>query len=158
MIPTLIDLNGSPWTVLPPGIHNSDLAEIGAAFASNQRRRTLFAGLLTACHLLRLAGCGTIYLDGSFVTGKPQPNDYDACWDPAGVDPRKLNPVFRDFKNERRAQKAAFQGEFFPSTWRESESRRSFIQFFQIDRFTGSPKGILSIPLATDPLLAKRTS
>lgn len=157
MIPNLIDLSGSPWNVLPPGVHVAALAEIEATFATNFRRRALFAGLLTAASLLRDAGCGTIYLDGSFVTGKPRPNDYDACWDPAGVDPKRLNPVFGDFKNERKAQKAAFKGEFFPSTWQESASRRSFIQFFQVDRYTGAAKGILSIPLGADPLLARRT-
>jgi len=126
-------------------------------FATNRRRRTLFAGLLTASASLRQAGCGTIYLDGSFVTGKPQPRDYDACWDPTGVDPTKLHPVFGVFDNERKAQKAAFQGEFFPSTWKEAASRRTFMQFFQVDRYTGAAKGILSISLASDPMLARTT-
>lgn len=157
MIPTLIDLKGSPWTVLPPGVHRTELAEIEATFATNRRRRRLFTGLVVAAGRLRQAGCGTIYVDGSFVTGKPQPNDYDACWDPAGVDPKRLDPVFRVFDNERKAQKAAFQGEFFPSTWQEAASRRTFTQFFQVDRFTGAAKGILSISLATDPMLARRT-
>jgi hypothetical protein len=157
MIPSLIEITGSPWNVLPPGVHTAGLVEIKEVFAINRRRRDLFAGLLAAAASLQQAGCGTIYLDGSFVSAKPRPGDYDACWDPAGVDPRLLNPIFRKFGNERAAQKAAFQGEFFPSTLRENTSNRSFMQFFQVDRHTGATKGILSISLVSDPMLARRT-
>lgn len=157
MIPQLVILTGSPWSVLPPGVHPTSLSEIEAAFATNRRRRTLFAGLMTAAGRLRHAGCGTIYLDGSFVTAKPLPNDYDACWDPSGVNPKTLDPVFRDFRNGRRAQKAVFGGEFFPSTIIEAHTNRAFVQFFQVDRFTGAAKGILSIALATDPAFTGST-
>lgn len=157
MIPNLIPLSGSPWSVLPPGVHNTTLQEIEASFATNRRRRWLFGGLVVAAGRLRNAGCGTIYLDGSFVTAKPIPKDYDACWDPTGVNPRRLDPVFRDFRNGRQTQKVAFQGEFFPSTTTETSSGRTFVEFFQVDRFTGGAKGILSISLVTDPLLARRT-
>src|SRR5262245_13330602 len=134
MIPKLLLLNGSPWALLPPGVHSATLEEIEATFVTNRQRRRLFAGLVTAAGKLRHAGCGTIYLDGSFVTAKPIPNDYDACWDSAGVNPLRLDPVFRDFRHGRRAQKAAFQGEFFPSTIIEAGSNRTFVQFFQVDR------------------------
>jgi hypothetical protein len=156
MIPKLISLTGAPWPVLPPGVHRTTLLEVEATFAINRRRQRLFAGLVTAAGMLRYAGCRRIYLDGSFVTGKPIPNDYDACWDPVGVDPRTLDPVFRDFQDGRKAQKAAFQGEFFPSTIVEAGSRRAFLRFFQIERFTGLAKGVLSISLRTDPILVGR--
>jgi hypothetical protein len=35
---------------------------------------------------LRDAGCKRVYLNGSFVTSKDEPGDFDACWDPTGVD------------------------------------------------------------------------
>jgi hypothetical protein len=137
-------------------VHPAQLAEIEQIYATTRKRRSLFAGLVIGAQRLRSAGCGTIFLDGSFVTGKPIPGDYDACWDPAGVDPQKLDPVFRDFKNGRAAQKAAFGGEFFPSTIIEGRSLKTFVRFFQTDRFTGEQKGILSISLATDPVLTGR--
>jgi len=115
MIPSLVILAGSPWPVLPPGIHQASLGDVAATFAINAWRRSLFNGLVDASGRLRLAGCPTIYLDGSYVSGKPTPGDFDACWDPSGVDPGKLDPVFLQFENERQAQKAAFRGEFFPS-------------------------------------------
>ena len=114
MIPALVPLLGSPWAVLPPGIHPAELMEVMSAFATTAWRRELFDGLVDASAKLRFAGSQIIYLDGSYVTSKPRPKDFDACWDPNGVDRTKLDPVFRQFSNGRSAQKAAFKGEFFP--------------------------------------------
>jgi hypothetical protein len=156
MIPPLTMLAGSPWSVLPPGIHPATLEEVEAAFASNLRRRTLYRGLVDASARLRFAGCGTVFLDGSYVTGKPSPNDFDAAWDPQGVDPLRLDPVFRDFRNKRAAQKRAFGGEFFPSSMLCVDVGKSFVEFFQLDRFTGEKKGIVSISLSADPVLLRK--
>jgi hypothetical protein len=154
MIPTLVALIGSPWPVLPQGIHPAGLSDVETIFATTPWRRDLFGGLVTAAERLRSAGCPTIYLDGSFVTGKPRPGDFDACWDPAGVDSKVLDPVFLDFRNGRSAQKAAFKGEFFPSSMICADVGQAFVDFFQIDRFTGKRKGIISISLLSDPVLS----
>jgi hypothetical protein len=130
------------------------LEDVAHAFATNAWRRELFDGLVLASGKLRLAGCAAIYLDGSYVTGKPRPGDFDACWDPTGVDPAKLDPVFLEFANGRAAQKAAFKGEFFPSSMMCVDVGQAFVDFFQLDRFTGKQKGIVSIPLSADPLLS----
>ena len=45
---------------------------------------------------------------------KPFPGDYDACWDPDGIDLAKLDPVFDDFDNGGQAKKTSFGGEFVP--------------------------------------------
>jgi hypothetical protein len=129
------------------------LGEVKRIYATNGRRRLLFDGLLKAASRLHAAGCGTLFLDGGYVSGKPQPRDFDACWDPNGVERSKLDPVFLDFNNGRAAQKAAFMGEFFPSTMTCIDVGQSFMEFFQTDRFTGLEKGILSISLSGDPLI-----
>lgn len=154
MIPALVPLPGSPWPVLPPGIHQATLDEVAAAFAISPRRRELFDGLVNASGRLLRAGCPTVYLDGSYVTGKPKPGDFDACWDPAGVDPARLDPVFLQFANGREAQKRVFKGEFFPSSMMCRDVGQAFLEFFQQDRFTGKQKGIIAISLAADPLLS----
>jgi hypothetical protein len=146
MIPALVALTGAPWDVLPQGIHPATLVEVEQVFATNRPRRVLFDGLVSASTSLLLAGCQRIYLDGSYVSGKPIPGDYDACWDPAGVDRTRLDPVFSDFSNSRYAQKVKFGGEFFPSTMMNTPSQ-PFVDFFQIDRFTGQKKGILLVNL-----------
>jgi hypothetical protein len=75
---------------------------------------------------------------------------------PTGVDSKKLDPVFLDFKNGRAAQKAAFRGEFFPSSLICADVGQAFVDFFQVDRFTGKTKGIISISLSADPVLSRK--
>jgi len=145
MIPEMIDI-GAPWTVLPPGVHEATLEEVEACLATNACRRRLFAGLSRGCKALRRAGCKTVYLDGSYVTGKPHPGDFDACWDPQDVDPTKLDPVLLDFLDARRAQKQKYFGEFFPSVVLADGTHR-FVEFFQVEKDTGLHKGIIVIRL-----------
>ena len=117
MIPNLIVISThSPWAMLPAGIHPTTLAEIEIRLAITPYRRRLFNGFCMAADKLQAAGCKTIYLDGSFVTEKYHPNDFDAAWDPTGVDPGKLDPVLLDFKNKRAAQKSQYGGELFIAT------------------------------------------
>ena len=92
------------------------------------------------------AGCKAIFLDGSFITDKPEPGDFDVCWEPAGVDPAKLDPVFLDFANRRKRQKEKFGGEFFPSGTK-ADGASTFLDFFQTDKDTGNPKGIIKVQL-----------
>lgn len=153
MIPAFIDLPGSPWPVLPAGIHVATLSEVEARFATNPGRRVQFRGLVAALGSLRGAGCTRVFLDGSYVTAKPRPGDFDACWDPKGVDPAFLDPVFLKFDDHRAAQKAKYKGEFFPSTIPADAVGTIFIEFFQVDRSTGAAKGIIAIDLMADPML-----
>ena len=88
-----------------------------------------------------------VYLDGSFVTTKENPGDFDACWDIQYVDDEALDPVFLDFSQGRAAQKRRFLGEFFPAQLPEGASGRAFVEFFQVNKATGKPKGILAIRL-----------
>lgn len=99
--------------LLPAGIHWATWKEVGTRFGTNSQRKKLLGGLKRAADALKVAGCTTIYLDGSFVTAKPLPSDYDACWEMANVTVPKLDPVFLDFSNKRAAQKAKYLGEFF---------------------------------------------
>ena len=153
MVLDFIDLAGSPWPVLPPGIHLATLSEVEARFATNSGRRGQFRGLVAALSNLRGAGCARVFLDGSYMTAKPRPGDFDACWDPGGVNPALLDPVLLTFDNHRAAQKAKYKGEFFPSTIPADAVGTIFIEFFQVDRFTGARKGIVAIDLMADPML-----
>ena len=111
---------------------------------------SLLSGLEAAIVSLRDAGCKRLYVDGSFVTTKVVPNDYDVAWEPAGVDLQRLKliePVFFDFRNFRAAQKAKYFGEFFPSSAAADPVGNTFLEFFQIDKNTGSAKGIVALDL-----------
>jgi len=161
MIPDLIEINGAPWKVLPAGIHSASLSEIKQKFAFNQTRRELYSGLLMALSVLANANVSLVYLDGSFVTEKPIPGDYDACWDAEGVDVSLLDPVFLDFSNKRFAQKRKYQGEFFPAQMGAGHGEM-FLDFFQVEKYSNKPKGIVLIDLTVEtfslPLVHRRAS
>lgn len=133
--------------LLPAGIHRARWVELKQKFGDTPRRRKLLSGLRAAAANLKAAGCKRIFVNGSFVTSKKQPNDFDALWDVEGVDPEKLDPVFLDFSERRAAQKRKYFGEFFPAQMIEAGTGRLFLDFFQIDKETGLSKGIIEINL-----------
>ena len=140
------DSNGN----LPPGVHEAEWTEIVERFGTTPHRLQLLHGLLEALRSLQNAGCLRAYLDGSFVTDKTVPGDFDGCWEVAGVDASRLDPVLLDFENGRAAQKARFGGELFLAETDADELGTSFVEFFQKDR-SGVPKGIIAINLQELP-------
>ena len=87
-------------------------------------------------------GSGVGELEGSRL-----PNDYDACWEEAGVDPERLDPVLLTFDAGRATQKAKYFGESFPASVTADPEGLSFLEFFQTDKETGEAKGIVAIDL-----------
>jgi hypothetical protein len=132
---------------LPPGVHFATWRELEDRLDFNPRRRRMLAGFRQACEELRKAGCRLVYLDGSFVTRKEHPGDFDACWDVRNVEEDRLDPVFWDFSRFRAAQKQRFLGELFPAQLPEGATGRAFVNFFQVNKMSGEPKGILAIRL-----------
>lgn len=153
MICSIVIPNFQPDGLLPRGIHWALIDEIVDRFGTNSHRLSLVRGFQRAVEALALAGCRALYLDGSFVTAKPLPNDYDACWEMAGVRRADLDPVFLDFRNGRAAQKAKYHGEFFPAHAPANLSAplAIYLNFFQIDKSTGDPKGIVGLKLNAKP-------
>jgi hypothetical protein len=82
-----------------------------------------------------------------FVTSKQHPGDFDAFWDINNVAVDNLDPIFFEFADGRAAQKARFFGEWFPPDLPNGNSGLAFLEFFQIDKLTGKPKGIIAIAL-----------
>ena len=126
---------------LPDGEYEADWQEVVERFGWNERRRRLLDGLTEAIDVLAAAGCRRVWLNGSFVTAKDEPADFDACWDTDGVDLDVLDPVLLDLSGGRAAQKQRFGGELFPNVV-ETGSGLSFAEFFRNDRDTGR-KGIV---------------
>ena len=132
--------------LLPPGEHESGWDEIQARFGWNARRRQLLDGLADGLAILGTAGCGRVWINGSFVTAKDEPGDFDCVWSPAGVDRillEEIGPELLDLSDQRAAQKARFGGEFLPNVI-EATSGQEFAAFFQSSR-DGVPKGIVVI-------------
>jgi len=132
---------------LPHGIHWATWEDVIERFNTGERRRRLLAGLALAIADLRAAGCQTIYIDGSFVTGKDRPGDFDACWDTEGIDWDRLDPALTTFDAGRRVQKSRYSGELFPADAIADIYGTRFLDFFQTDKYSRTPKGIVAIDL-----------
>ncbi|HUW03012.1 MAG TPA: hypothetical protein VMW08_11710 [Acidimicrobiales bacterium] len=138
MLPSLDPDTGA----LPEGVHEATWEEIVERFGWTEKRRRQLDGLAEAIDLLAAAGCQRVWLNGSFVTSKDEPGDFDACWDPDAVDIDLLDPVLLDLSPDgRRRQKDRFGGELFPNVV-EAGSGLDFADFFQNQR-DGSRKGIV---------------
>lgn len=130
---------------LPAGVHALSWSDFLAAFTWNARRRFLAGGLYRALKVLRDAGCRAIIVDGSFVTAKDLPGDYDAAFDPVGVNGSLIDPVLLRHTDGRKAMKAKYFGDVFP--WGAlacSVTGLIYRDFFQQDR-SGDPKGVVLI-------------
>jgi hypothetical protein len=145
MIPHLDPSTG----YLPPGVYSAGWSDVAPCFAGNSHRRHLVTGLEQALRSFAGAGCRKVLLDGSFVSVKVLPQDYDAAWEPAGVDPTLLDPVLLDFSRKRAAMKLKYGGEFFPATSLAAVGVL-YREFFQKDK-NGIPKGIIEIDLGSLP-------
>lgn len=145
MLPDADSLTG----YLPPGVHDSPWSEVAPRFSVNGHRTRLVSGLLAALQNLAGAGCPSVLLDGSFVSQKDLPEDYDGTRDTQGVDPYRLDPVLLDFSNARAAMKSKYLGELFPAT-ASAAPGVLYRDFFMKDR-NGVPKGVVSIDLGSLP-------
>ena len=89
----------------------------------------------------------TLYIDGSFVTDKIAPNDYDACWDPNGVKHDLLDPVLLradDAGKQLMAEK--YGGDIRIAHMSFSGYAGVYLDFFQTGR-DGRRKGIVALNL-----------
>jgi hypothetical protein len=132
---------------LPPGIHKATWKELEDRFGVTPWRRFLLSGLREGLDCLKRAGCETAYLNGSFVSTKVAPADFDGCWEPFGVNLDALDPVLLDFSAGRQAQKERFGGELFPADMVVEPERIRILDFFQRERVSGRAKGIVEVDL-----------
>jgi hypothetical protein len=130
---------------LPAGLHQAAWDDVVDRFGGNPTRDRLLTGLRAALDSLAAAGCSVVYLDGSFVTAKAIPGDFDGCWDVAGVAIAALDPALRTFDSGRATQKSAFGRELFPAHFAADGAGTTYLDFFQRDRRTGRRKGVVVV-------------
>jgi hypothetical protein len=131
---------------LPVGIYLSTWEEISSRYGITDWRRQLLTGLSAAIDELRAAGCRRVYIDGSFVTAKEHPGDFDACWDEAGVNTALLHPSLVEETFDVGAQKTRYGGELYAVNMRDVGRYDNALDYFQRDS-KGRQKGIIAIDL-----------
>jgi len=130
---------------LPPGEHAATLSDVEHRYSTNPTRTAQFTGLKRAALALAAAGCPTLWLNGSYITDKAEPGDYDATFDAEPIDWITLGlaePELLDFDAPRSTQKRTYGGELIPTL----AAGVDFVDFFQTNR-NGERKGIIRIDL-----------
>lgn len=129
--------------LLPEGEHGCSWHEVVERYGGNPRRRSLLNGLRRLLDELRRCGCIVVWLDGSFVSDKQFPNDYDLCWELDSVKIEDLDPVLLEFSERgKRAMLKKYGGDIRPASASPREAVSVYREFFQLDR-DGKRKGIL---------------
>jgi len=133
---------------LPPGEHQASLQEIEETYGlTSERRKNLMHLLYMASGNLKTSGVRTIWINGSFVTNKEDPNDIDGCWEyNANVNLDILDPVFL---GDRAGMKKKYSLDLFIANCIEADSGLPFPKFFQKNR-EGEAKGILVVTLVEE--------
>ncbi|WP_439695773.1 DUF6932 family protein [Mucilaginibacter sp. AW1-7] len=138
--------------ILPAGEHDTTLDDFRSRFVYNSVRAKIYAGFLVLINDLRDINCQVIYVDGSFVTDKEEPGDVDVCWsENANVDWDYIDshhPIILDMDYPRNRQQHRYCADVFPAELTEGSSGYLFKDFFQFDKATNKPKGIIKINIS----------
>ncbi len=131
--------------ILDSGIHKMTWKEFYGFFSFSPKRKELLDGLEQVLEILREIENIRIYIDGSFVTSKLEPGDWDACFDclPSQIDVLKEKYPLFDIKE----QKKLYGGElYFANTCTDAGRSVSFLNFFQLRKEkTTLKKGIVEL-------------
>jgi hypothetical protein len=138
---------------LPPGEHEADWEEFSERFGWNERRKFLLSGLAQVIQILKEAECKRIWVDGSFVTTKENPDDFDACYDLAKRSVLASQGWYPFQPIVRREQKARFGGEVFAYDAvadiddDDPTKKIRYREFFQQRKGIKKPKGVVVLYL-----------
>lgn len=138
---------------LPAGIHSAQWSEFESRYAVTPRRQTLLQGLRAALGEFQLAGCPRIYVGGSFLTSKLDPNDIDCCFDYAHeLDWARLAAAdLLNTANDCAAQRVRYGCEFHFANMAIAmfgplPATITFLEFYQRNA-DGEPVGVLALDL-----------
>ncbi|MBS1055022.1 DUF6932 family protein [Gluconobacter kondonii] len=136
---------------LPEGIHHADWEEFESRFRCSVRRRKILKRIILFSTMMKKAGCKKIYIDGSFVTDKRHPNDWDGCFCTCGLNYDYLDPILLDLGKNRSNIQDKYMCDIFPDNCLEGESGMLFLDFFQQKKGSFSKKGIILLNLDSIP-------
>ncbi len=145
MIPEF-DENGK----LPLGIHVAHLEEFERRFVINFPRKLIFNDLVNVLKGFQSIDCYEFYIDVSYVTTEKEPKDIDICWGSERIsDEVFLQSLFNKNKHFILSllEKKVGKCDIHPAYFVETDTKRLFIDFFQIDKVTNKPKGIIKLIL-----------
>lgn len=137
---------------LPIGVHDCTLEEIEASFGqfqSSDRRPRLFRELKRYVEDVRQADVGSyLVVNGSYVTGKPDPNDIDVLLIlREDVDLSQRVPPFEYNARSKKYVRKEYRLDFYVGFEGDESSEGIIRKFSEVKYVPGSLKGILRIAL-----------
>lgn len=140
-------------SLLPPGIHDITELEIDNHFLSAFKTSITRSKLIDGLHqfLAALRSCGVpceVWIDGSFSTKKPDPNDIDLVVFASSQDINQLDTVKQHYLNslfaDRINTKRIFGCDVFISLTEDPNHRSYWRGWFCFDRLE-RPKGVAKL-------------
>jgi len=128
---------------LPEGVHEATFAEIRVKFGTNPHREGLLDQMESLLANLAGAGCTRFFLDGSFVTAKELPEDYDALLGYEGLNQSLLDPIILQTPNAGLV-KEKYGCDLMPCDIK-GHSGKFWLDYFTTDKESGQPKGIIKV-------------
>ncbi|OQP49312.1 hypothetical protein A4H97_28645 [Niastella yeongjuensis] len=120
------------------------LEEFEQHFGTNEWRKQKIRNALTLFEILGACGCTTVFIGGSFISTKINPNDIDLCFDLQNIDYDKLEQVFPDFFDHNKIgeihRNLKCHVLYFDKT------NHQFLHMLEKDK-DGYPKGLVKINL-----------
>lgn len=139
-----------PNGFLKEGIYETSFTEIEKRLGFSKKRQKLLAGMKNLIAYCKLLQCDILYIDGSFVSSKIYPSDYDACWDTTATDREAvLRAVEQSSLNsDSETQKEDFGGEIYPAfTKAPFNHGLTILDYFQTVKDRDEKKGIIKLKL-----------
>lgn len=143
----------NPTGLLPAGIHPCTLAEIQSVFCKSTRRTFLYGEMtrFLTVELPLLRAVGAVYVDGSFVRTKPDPDDVDLVIDISnGSDPEFFESFYK-ISTSHEAWKQSYSLDVWPYHPMLPKNLVSFFQYAgekaaaELNINRKDPKGILRL-------------
>jgi hypothetical protein len=113
-------------------------------FGTNQRRINQINNALKFFRLFHSCGCQTVFVDGSFVSKKENPEDIDLCFDLTDMDVEKIRKVFPQFFEPNEIGK--IHREFQCHILHFDKNFTVYFDFLHEDR-NGNPKGLVRLDI-----------
>ncbi len=124
------------------------VTEFKEAFGYSEERKKKIDSLLELARALSSFNCGLMYIVGSFVTNKKQPNDIDVCFDITEVDLKALKKRYPELYTEKGQKEIheLLKVHLIYFTSYDTE----ILDWFRFDR-NGNKRGIIKIFLKDFP-------
>lgn len=145
-----MELRYNQFGNLEPGTYEMEWDEFKNVFGISAHRCWLIEGMEFAIDDLKTIGCTAIYIDGSFVTKKIVPTDYDLCWEDTGISlvevKEKCYPLV-DGGWKMQKIKERYRGDVAPaSNIADMKKCINFLGYYTEDK-QGRNKGIIKVKI-----------